>query len=125
MATIWPTTLPQKVLRSGFSEKSTPNVIKVDLGVGAPQTRPRGTFQNKAYSCAIRITGTQKIAFDNFYQYTTLSGTQPFEMPDFYVENAVIITKFDPETPPSVTSIGGDYFDVAFVLLRMPDGTPT
>lgn len=125
MAILWPVSLPQKVLRSGFSEKYNPNIIKVDLGIGVPQTRPRGTFQNKTYSCSIRITGSQKITFDNFYQYTTLSGTQPFEFPDFFVDNAVIIMKFDPDNSPSVTSIGADYYDVSFSLIRMPEGTPT
>lgn len=125
MATVWPVDLPQLTLRNGFSEQSNPNIITADLSIGVPQTRPRSTFQNKTYSGTIRITYAQKIVFDNFYQYTTLSGTQPFEFPDFYVENATIIVKFDSTVPPSVRSIGGDYFDVSFGLVRMPDGTST
>lgn len=125
MATVWPVDLPQLSLRGEFAEQSSPNIITADLSIGPPQTRPRGTFQNKTYSVGVRITYAQKVVFDNFYQYTTLSGTQPFEYPDFYIPNAVIIVKFDSAVPPSVKSIGGDYYDVMFGLVRMPEGTPT
>ena len=120
MAIVWPPSLPQKVLRNSFGESSAPNVISTDLGVGPPQTRPRGTFQKKSYSCSIRITIDQKIVFDEFYQNTTISGTQPFEFPDFYIEGVILNVKFNPESSPSVSGVGGYYVDVSFALDLQP-----
>lgn len=117
---VWPASLPQKVLRNGFAETSSPNVISTSLEVGPPQTRPRGTFQGKSYACTIRLTIAEKIVFENFYQNTTLSGTQVFEFPDFYEEDVIIEVKFNAENPPSVSSIGGDYIDISFSLDLQP-----
>lgn len=117
---VWPPSLPQRVLRNGFSEKRKPNIISTDLEVGPEQTRPRGTFQGVTFSCSLRLTLEQKIVFDNFYQYTTISGTQKFEFPDFYIDNTVIEVKFNAKTPPEASSVGGKYFDYSFALDLQP-----
>lgn len=121
MATaVWPTGLPQKFLQEGFGETRTPNVINSGMGIGAPQTRPRSTWQGLAYTGNMRITIAQKIIFENFYQFTTLSGTQVFEFPDPYVSNAIIEVKFDAETPPPITLWGGEYFTLSMKLILQP-----
>ena len=117
---IWPVSLPQKFLRDGFSENRTPNVIQSKMEIGAPQTRPRSTWQGKSYTGNMRIDYTQKIIFENFFQFTTVSGTQVFEFPDPYVTNAIIEVKFDAETQPTLVSWGGKYFTLSMKFILQP-----
>lgn len=117
---VWPAGLPQKVLLSDFSSSKAPNIISTDFEIGPPQTRPRGTFQKESYTCSIMCTLSQKIVFDNFFENSTLSGTQPFEFPDFYVEDAVINVKFNPSTTPSSKGVGGIWVRISFALDLQP-----
>lgn len=117
---VWPAELPQAFLQSGFSETLTPNVIQSDLEIGAPQSRPRSTWQGKTYSGSMRINYTQKVAFNNFYQFTTLSGTQVFEFPDPFVPDTVIEVKFDGTNPPSASHWGGEYFTLTMTIILQP-----
>ena len=117
---IWPAGLPQKFLAQGFTETLKPNVISSDMEIGAPQTRPRSTWQGVTYAGSIRVNYSQKIIFDNFYQFTTLSGTQVFECPDPYVDGAVIEVKFDADNPPTKTYFGGLWFTISMTLILQP-----
>lgn len=118
---VWPLTLPQKFLRSGFRETLTPNVIQSEFEIGAPQTRPRSTWQGKTFSGSMRITYEQKVIFDNFYQFTTLSGTQPFEFPD-PITGTTVTCKFDGANPPSLSAWGGGYFDLSIAVILQQYG---
>lgn len=120
MAIVWPLSLPQKPLRDGFNQTFSPNVIKTDFEIGPKQTRPRSTFQGKKFTVSYMITGDQKIVFENFYQYTTLSGTQPFTIPDFYLDNAELTVKFDPDVRPQIVYLGGVNFRLSFGLDLQP-----
>lgn len=117
---VWPTGLPQKFLREGFGETRTPNVISSGMEIGAPQTRARSTWKGLSYTGNMRITYQQKIIFENFYQFTTISGTQIFEFPDPYVSDAIIEVKFDGETPPSTALWGGEYFTLSMKFILQP-----
>lgn len=117
---VWPASLPQQVLRDDFTDTYSGNTVTTSLDIGTPQTRPRGTFSAEQYNCTITCTRQQKIVFDNFYKNTTLSGTQTFELPDFYVSGAVINVKFDAETGVSIRSLGGDWLRITFKLNQQP-----
>lgn len=117
---VWPAGLPQKVLLSDFSMSKSPNIISTEFEIGPPQSRPRSTFQKESYMCSIMCNYTQKIIFDNFYENITLSGTQVFEFPDFFVPDAIINVKFNPTTSPTLKGVGGIWYRISFALDLQP-----
>lgn len=120
MAAIWPISLPQQFLQQGFSRSNNPQIITSDYDVGEPQTRPRSQYKGIKLSGSFRMDFAQQAVFDTFYNVTTISGTQPFEFPDPYDENNILMVKFDSQSPPTESALSGKFLTVNVSLIVQP-----
>lgn len=81
MASIWPATLPQDLLVSGFSMSPRDNAIRFSPELGPPMDRRRGTSAPIDVQGEILLTGAQWTILFNFYR-DTLKETDIFTWKD-------------------------------------------
>ena len=69
----WPATLPQLVLRDGFSETTLDVVIRTPVEAGPAKLRRRISTNVRTINCNVILTTAQVAIFDSFY-VTDLEG---------------------------------------------------
>lgn len=76
---IWPSSLPQYVLASGYSETPPKNHIRTEMAAGPAKVRRRTTADVRTIACRVRLSHAQQATLDQFYLFDTMSGALPFD----------------------------------------------
>jgi len=79
---VWPSQLPQRVLRDGYSETLRDGVLrsKTDSGVG--KVRRKYSSAAMPVSATISLYYAQKVILERFWEDDVKNGSLPFSMPD-------------------------------------------
>lgn len=78
----WPTELPQRVLRDGYSEKLRDGRMFSRTQSGPGKVRRRYSSAVLPVAAAIIVTYAQKARLERFWTEETAYGSLPFIMPD-------------------------------------------
>ena len=79
---VWPTELPQRVLRDGYSEKLRDGRMFSRAQSGPGKVRRRYSSAVLPVSASLIIDEAQKARFERFWTEETSGGVLPFTMPD-------------------------------------------
>lgn len=112
----WPATLPQDVLRRGYSE--TPRMVKAtfESDTGPPIERPKGTIKLTKIPVSMIMTSTQLSTFEDFVFDDLAQGSLSFTFPHPRLgQNCT--AKITGDEPYQVAEIGADVWTVSFELL--------
>ena len=74
----WPSSLPQFVQESGYSESLPKVLIESQNEAGPPRLRRRFTSNWREIQAAIFCTEAQRLIFENFHHTTLADGVLPF-----------------------------------------------
>ena len=141
MIPIWPTDLPQRVLRDGYSEGMPDGRLRSAMEGGPPKVRRRFSSAARPVQAAIKVTTSGKGRLENFWLEETLGGSLPFHFPRPGIDGEFILTDgvvplLGPdglpirsaawwlvlfgEQPPVFTPVQGVYWRAAFTLSVLP-----
>ena len=113
---IWPTTLPQALLLSGYGQKAADVVLRTGMDIGPAKVRRRASAGVEPVEGKQIYTSTELGYLRTFYDTTLLNGALRFSWKD-------PITKSSEELrftkPPAWTAVEGKY-QVALSLEIMP-----
>lgn len=84
---VWPLTLPQRPLSSGYSEKPGSNILRTPMDAGPAKMRRRGTRPD-TITCTYLLTAAQIATLETFCE-TTIQGTARFGWPHPRTTSAV------------------------------------
>lgn len=76
----WPADVPYAPLVSGYDE-SVPPLAETQVESGPPLTHLRVDTEIRSVDVTIRMTPTERAAFETFFANTLKRGTQKFNMP--------------------------------------------
>jgi hypothetical protein len=79
---VWPSALPQRVLRSGYSEQSQDGRLFTRTSAGPPKTRRRYSRVLQTVPAAIIIDYDGKARLERFVREEIVQGSLPFIFPD-------------------------------------------
>lgn len=79
---IWPSSLPQRVLRDGYSEQSQDGRLFTRTSAGPPKLRRRYSRVLKTVPASVVITYEEKAILEQFAEEETVGGSVPFLIPD-------------------------------------------
>lgn len=75
----WPLSLPQLVLRDGYTEKPGDNTIETPVDAGPAKARRRFTASVRRFSASVKFSAAQMVTFEEFWGVTLADGSLPFE----------------------------------------------
>lgn len=110
----WPGTLPDKVLKDGYDEMFSDNVVRTPMDVGPPKIRRRATSAPKIFTVNQMLTSAQVGYLDTFYYTTLYHGSLSFDWKHPRTAVAASVMRF--RSPPRVTTAGGDRFIATYEL---------
>ena len=110
---VWPVTLPQRVLASGYEEISPDLTIRTQMDSGAPKVRRRWSAAPRLFTCRMVFTSAQAETFDAFYYTTLVGGVDAFDWVHPRTEAA---GSFKLVGPPSYAAAGAGMFIATFQL---------
>lgn len=116
--TVWPATLPQALLRSGFGHALAADAIEFEPEIGPPMTRRRSTAAPEPISGAVQVDQAQFEVFRSFWRDTLRSGTLPFTW-RHPISGEVVTMQFT-GGPPQTSPVSGGLFRVSLSLLILP-----
>lgn len=118
---VWPGSLPQSPLLSGFTE-TTPNlVLRTQMDAGPPKQRRRFTAGVRPFTISMLMTADQVDIFDDFFMNTCEGGALSFLFPDPRTgsdSSANAYFRFVGQA--KYKSVTPELFEVEFNLERMP-----
>ncbi len=82
MPSRWPASLPQYVLKAGFSQSGQETTLRSQMSQGPAKTRPRVTQSTVPIRCSTVLDPTQVAAFEDFYANDLEQGALEFEWVD-------------------------------------------
>lgn len=115
---VWPATLPDEFLVSGFQHSAAANRVSFSPEKGPPIVRRRGTSAPQRFSGSISpLTTEQWETFQDFYRDDLKDGASRFTWRHpITLEPAVVM--FDPEAgEPQTSAYGAGLFMVSMTLL--------
>lgn len=110
---IWPVSLPQKMLQSGFSNSFANNTIASSMDVGPDKKRQRDVSAVEPIKGNIIINESQYTTLKAFHKTTLGSGSLPFDWEHPITGDSVEMTFV---SPPSLVARSGDYYTVTLDL---------
>lgn len=113
---VWPTTLPQFVLESGYQEQLPKNAVETEMESGPPKVRRRFTQVFRKFSVSMIMDQAQAAVFEAFYLTTCASGSIAFEW--VHPRTRAAMTLRFTGSPPSYAPFGGNYVRVSFALIE-------
>lgn len=122
MADVWPSSLPQYVLREGFSESIGDGRLRSQPDKGPAKVRRRSSMMPKLLQCRMIMSAEQLALMQEFVDDTLMNGSLPFLMPDPITRNPALVRFAD--NLPAWTS-RGIHFDVSFDLEVLYTMKPT
>ena len=114
---LWPASLPQKPLMSGFSETMPNLVVRSQTDTGPAKMRIRSTAMASPIIGRMLMTGTQIGLLETFGRSTLVEWTSVFDFTD-PVTRTTIQARF--VEVPSWTHVSGNYFSVQLSLEEVP-----
>lgn len=79
---VWPSSLPQRVLRDGYSEQSQDGRLFTRTTAGPPKTRRKYSRVLQTVAGAIVVDYDGKARLERFVREETVQGSLPFIFPD-------------------------------------------
>ena len=119
MTDVWPVSLPQKVLVSGYGEGVGDGLLEYQPDTGPPITRARSSASPRPLSMQFELTRAQLATLRTFFDTTLIRGALPFLFPAV-IEGGSYLVKFQKQGIPKWVSLGGDYFSVSMTLWVLP-----
>lgn len=127
----WPSTLPQRPIKNGFSASPQSGVVETEMDAGLPKVRRRFTATYTDYTLTYIMSYEQFEIFEQFYNNSPIHATLPgvqggvwrFDLPNPYSESADDIeVRFVANNPPYNSVPDGDSTDfaVSFTVRRLP-----
>ena len=117
----WPTTLPQDLLQSGYSQALPDNVIKTSVDRGPEQRRPRFTSAVAPLSGRMIMTEAQIQTLDTWFSDDIAYGALSFTFPNpMDLTGTSTISVVFAQPPSWDNSPGGPKFDVSLVMEIQP-----
>lgn len=113
----WPASLPQEVLRDGYSEQRQSGVVRTSMDTGPDFVRRRTTATVRSVSAQIVLTGAEVETLRTFFETTLLMGSDAFDWTD-PIGGAAVSMRF--REAPRITAIGGDHYTVSLQLEILP-----
>lgn len=114
----WPATLPQYVNVSGYQESLPDQTIESAVDAGPPKVRRRFTANYRAITATIWVDGTQRAAFETFFETTLAGGSLAFDWVNPLTQAAASFRFRRP--PPAYEALGGDTFAIRMNLWQLP-----
>lgn len=115
---IWP--LTKRVMQSGFTYTFADGRLKTAMENGPPKSRRRFSAAVRLVSAQYEGTLAEMTALETFWDVDTVGGSLPFQMPDQMRVAAPAWTVMFGDSPPQVSSVGGDAYRASFSLVIMP-----
>lgn len=114
---IWPVTLPEYVLQSGYREDKQDQALRSPMDGGSTKTRRRFTARFDTIDVRMRMSNEQVTLFETFYETTLKGGTLNFDW--LHPRRRTAKTM---QIVGKVTTVpaDGDNFDVAFKVEIKP-----
>ena len=110
MTIMWPETLPQSFLHSGYSEKIPDNLQRTFILKGGPEPTRKITTSNPVQVHGNMVMTKAQIAtLDSFYKVTTVFGVLPFYF-KYHLTSGKYPTEFS--KPPTWKLVGDDVWAV-------------
>ena len=137
----WPSLLPQKVLKSGYSEPLRDGRLLSRPDFGPGKSRRRYSSAAQEVQCQLYLSTVEKGRLESFYYEITKGGVLPFLIPDqtrhgleVMVEpwNMLLVSPGVPLLvsawwlarfgiqPPTIQAMGGRYYQINFALTVLP-----
>lgn len=113
MAIIWPGTLSQYPLKTGFVISPQKQTIRSEMDIGPAKQRRRTSANTVRYTCKLMLTDTEKATFDTFYNDTTQGGSLAFTW-DYFSNDVRFVGQ------PSFSPIRPDLYQVTFYIEELP-----
>jgi hypothetical protein len=79
---VWPSVLPQRVLRDGYSEQKKDGRAFTATSAGPGKTRRRYSSTVKSVACGVVVSYEGKAYLEQFVEEEILDGAKPFLIPD-------------------------------------------
>ena len=117
MAIIWPSELPQKPEKQGYSEEFSNTVIRTSMEAGVDKLRRRYTAGTKNYTFTYYLTDSQVTVLDDFYTNSCAGGALRFTM-NHPRTNVSKEWRFKNVPKPSL--VGYNLYSVTLNLEEMP-----
>lgn len=80
---VWPITLPDNFLQSGYNEGNINNILETAMDYGPTKRRKKQTKGYKPITGSMLISSAQKAIFQTFFTDTIAYGALPFTMPTY------------------------------------------
>lgn len=76
--TVWPPSLPQRLLLDGYGDTADSGSIRTDMDAGPAFVRQRFTAVSTQVAGSLVLTRAQTQTLDTFFHQTLQEGSQPF-----------------------------------------------
>lgn len=118
-AIIWPPSLPQAPLISGYDETLPDTLLRTQMDAGAAKVRRRFTAAVSPMTCVFNMTEAQTEILDAFYNETIQGGALRFDMTH---PRTATVREFRIVEPPKPKphQAGGDCWVVTIKMEAMP-----
>jgi hypothetical protein len=113
---VWPATLPQYVLESGYQEQFPKNAVETEMESGPTKVRRRFTQVFRKFTVSMIMDEAQAAIFETFYFTTCASGTIAFDW--VHPRTRAPMSLRFTGSPPSFSPFGGNYVRVSFTLIE-------
>jgi len=114
----WPASLPQKLMRAGFSEAPANTLLRTEMDAGPGKVRRRNTAGIRPVQGKITVTKAQLTTFKTFYNDTIQGGALRFNWDEPLDDTASVEMRFTKE--PSWSELGPDVFQISLELEILP-----
>ena len=115
---VWPTSLPQRPLAQGYSERAAATVIRTAMEAGPPKVRRRYTAGIRRFELQLRLTPSEADTLDAFYDDTMMGGSLPFDWQHPRTGAAVAYRFVEP--PAYTPAAGGQLWTASLRLEVLP-----
>lgn len=79
---VWPASLPQKPLQSGYEEQPPKTAIHTEMDRGPAKSRRRSTAMPRPIKMTFEMDFTQTGTLDTFFEDTIKGGALKFDFPE-------------------------------------------
>lgn len=117
MPEIWPPTLPDYLLKDGYSEMPPEVTLRTRMETGPAKVRRRATNAVRPIRGTVRLSAAQKALLDAFYVDTLVGGSLAFDWVHPVTRGAA---SFRFVTRPTFTPAAGTNWNAALDLEILP-----
>lgn len=139
---VWPTDLPQRVLRGGFERTLADSRLSTKMETGPSKRRRRSSSAVAPVAAAIAVSADLAARFERFWDEDTGGGALPFLMPDQIVDGLPLqaapgiplltstdapvlaaswwLAMFAGDQAPTIVNTAGAWFRISFRIEVLP-----